>query len=92
MPDREGYPIASIVKLNLRPHGTPYHRLHHHFALGTRRSPGRLAQCGDQPPRKDLIWFGDRVPTAEDLKPFRPAVAPAVDSPGIISSLTLCTT
>ena len=27
-----GYPIASIVKLNLRPHGTPYHRLHDHFA------------------------------------------------------------
>lgn len=81
--------------VNLPLHGTSYHRLHDRFALALLDV---LPSTEINLPEKiKVIWFGDTLFTAEDLKPSSclevrqaVAVAPAVDSPGILSSLTLC--
>ena len=86
-----GHPIASIVKL--RPHGASYQRLQGHIIV-LPQEPGALLDILPSaeinlPEKIKVIWFGDRVPTAEDLKPCLevrkesrrspcPAVAPAV--------------
>ena len=66
-----GHPIASIVKL--RPHAASYHRLQGHIIV-LPQEPGALLDLLPSaeinfPEKIKVIWFGDRVPTAEDLRP-----------------------
>jgi hypothetical protein len=66
-----GHPIASIVKL--RPHGASYQRLQGHIIV-LPQEPGALLDILPSaeinlPDKIKVIWFGDRVPTAEDLEP-----------------------
>jgi hypothetical protein len=66
-----GHPIASIVKL--RPQGASYNRLKGHVIV-LPQEPGALLDILPSaninlPEKIKVIWFGDRVPTAEDLKP-----------------------
>jgi hypothetical protein len=66
------HPIASIVKL--RPQRASYDRLRGHVVI-LPQEPGPLLEIL---PSADLnlvekikvIWFGDRTPTTEDLKPY----------------------
>jgi uncharacterized protein DUF6570 len=67
-----GHPVASILKL--RPHGVSYDRLRGHVIV-LPQEPGPLL---DILPSAEIslhdkikvIWFGDRAPTADDLKPY----------------------
>jgi hypothetical protein len=66
-----GHPIASIVKL--RPHGASYDRLLGHIIV-LPQEPGALLDVLPSaeislPDKIKVIWFGDRTPTADDLKP-----------------------
>jgi uncharacterized protein DUF6570 len=67
-----GHPIASIVKI--RPHGASYNRLRGHVIV-LPQEPGPLLDILPSmeinlPDKIKVVWFGDRAPTAEDLKPY----------------------